>query len=310
MAYKIIKNLSHEQWLEERAKGIGSSEVGTLLGLNPYESPYQLWERKTGRMPGKEETFAMKAGHYLESAVASFFEDETGNKVIKSSAGDWLAVDNERPYLRVSPDRLFWIKGMPKNKNNKGIVECKTTQRDIDPEDPPLMWKAQLTYQLGVMGLKVGYLAWLTAGRKFGYCEVRFDQEVFDDYIVRAIDEFYNINVKGDKEPERTQVVDFPTSSDGTATEASADTLEAYYKLRNINGHIKDLSAEKKELEDQIKVAMGDCETLLSHGDKLATWKSPKPTAKFDVDTFAVEHPELHEQYLRESQGARRFLLR
>ena len=39
---------SHEEWLEDRRKGIGGSDVGALLGLNKYKSPYTLWAAKSG----------------------------------------------------------------------------------------------------------------------------------------------------------------------------------------------------------------------------------------------------------------------
>ena len=32
------------EWHEARADGIGGSEVGTILGLNPWESPYYLMQ--------------------------------------------------------------------------------------------------------------------------------------------------------------------------------------------------------------------------------------------------------------------------
>ncbi|EKC56536.1 hypothetical protein OBE_11012, partial [human gut metagenome] len=40
---QIIKYKSREEWLQNRSKGIGASEAGTVLGLNPWETPYQLW---------------------------------------------------------------------------------------------------------------------------------------------------------------------------------------------------------------------------------------------------------------------------
>ena len=92
----ILKDLTHEQWLEERSKGLGSSEVGTLMGVNPYETPYQLWRRKKGLEKQKEENFLMTAGHYLEPAVAQFWQDATGKEIIKSSAGDWIVFTTKR----------------------------------------------------------------------------------------------------------------------------------------------------------------------------------------------------------------------
>ena len=45
---QIIKYKSREEWLQNRSNGIGASEAGTVLGLNPWETPYQLWRRKKG----------------------------------------------------------------------------------------------------------------------------------------------------------------------------------------------------------------------------------------------------------------------
>ena len=150
MSVTIIRPADRNEWLQHREQGIGSSEVATILGLNPWETPYQLWRRKKGLDKGKSETFAMKAGHYLEDAVSMFWHDETGRDIIKRSAGDWLMVNTEKPFMRVSPDRTYWLSGMPHNNANKGILECKTTQMRIDPDDLPKHWFCQVQYQLGV----------------------------------------------------------------------------------------------------------------------------------------------------------------
>ena len=38
-----------EQWHLRRRLGIGGSEIGTILGLNKYQTPFDLWLIKTGR---------------------------------------------------------------------------------------------------------------------------------------------------------------------------------------------------------------------------------------------------------------------
>ena len=132
-SYNIIRPNSHQEWLDQRKLGIGSSEVGTILGVNPYETPYQLWRRKLGIDPPVQENDAMRWGHYLEDAIAKAFEDTTGKTIIKASAGDWLAVDKKRDYLRVSPDRTYWL-GDSRSNSAKGIVECKTTLLEVDKQ--------------------------------------------------------------------------------------------------------------------------------------------------------------------------------
>ena len=75
MSKQVIRYKNSQEWLSDRRNGIGASEVGTILGLNPFETPYQLWRRKKGLDAPKQENFAMKAGHYLEDAVSLFYRD-------------------------------------------------------------------------------------------------------------------------------------------------------------------------------------------------------------------------------------------
>lgn len=45
------EGLTHEQWLAHRREGIGGSDVGIILGLNPYMSKIQLFYQKLGMYP-------------------------------------------------------------------------------------------------------------------------------------------------------------------------------------------------------------------------------------------------------------------
>ena len=48
------KDLSRDEWLRYRTKGIGGSDVSIIAGINPYKSVYQLWLEKTGRIIPKQ----------------------------------------------------------------------------------------------------------------------------------------------------------------------------------------------------------------------------------------------------------------
>ena len=305
----ILKDLTHEQWLEERSKGLGSSEVGTLMGVNPYETPYQLWRRKKGLEKQKEENFLMTAGHYLEPAVAQFWQDATGKEIIKSSAGDWIVYDNDKPYLRVSPDRTFWADG----KKEKGILECKTTQKDIDKEDIPRYWFCQVQYQLGVAQMQQGSLAWLCSGRKFDYQDIKFNPD-FYGVLVEEISKFWTDYIIGNKEPQISSVDDllikYPQETKDKEIEADTDIKTAYDKLTSLRSEIKRLEEEENKQEELIKMTFLDAERLTYQGKTLATWKKSKATTKFDAKTFQKDNPELAERYMITSEGSRRFLIK
>ena len=46
---KMLTFSSREEWLHNRLKGIGGSEVSAIVGQNPYMNNFELWEYKTGR---------------------------------------------------------------------------------------------------------------------------------------------------------------------------------------------------------------------------------------------------------------------
>ena len=312
MAFQIIRPADRQGWLEQREKGIGSSEVGTILGVNPWETPYQLWRRKKGLSPRVEENEAMRAGHILESAVATYFEQESGRQVIKASEGDWLAVDTERDFLRVSPDRTYWLEGKHSN-DNKGILECKTTQMSIDPEDLPKHWFCQVQYQLGVAELQEGSLAWLCSGREFGYKNLSFVPDFFA-WLCEEVDRFWVDNIQGKKEPEARTVQDvlikFNRHTDGKVIEISDEIFEAYQGLKQVKEEIAALEEKKTAFENTIKLGFGDAEAISYGGQTIATWKAPKPSQKFDDKAFKAAHPDLFKEFSKEVQGARRFLLK
>jgi len=313
MSNTIIRPQSREEWLKVRESGIGSSEIATIVGLNPWETPYQLWRRKLGIDPPKEENFAMKAGHYLEDAVAQFWHDETGQDIIKASAGDWLIRDNDRPFLQVSPDRTYWLFGMPHNNSNKGILECKTTQKSIDADDLPKHWFCQVQYQLGVAGMQKGSLAWLCSGREFGYKDLAFVPD-FYGWLVEEAEKFWRDNVEGRQEPSAVSVQDvllkYNRHTDGKVLEVGEEIFTAYQDLKDVRKQLDALEERKETLEGRIKLAFGDAEAISYGGDTIATWKAPKASKKFDAKAYQAEHPDLCAPYIFETQGARRFLLK
>ncbi len=309
----IVKPKDKAEWLEHRKGGIGSSEVASILGLNPYQTPYQLWRQKKGLDPQKEETFAMKAGHYLEDAVTMFWADETGREVIKASAGDWLYVNKDKEFLRVSPDRTFWIPGLPKNNQNKGILECKTTQMTIDADDLPKHWFCQVQYQLGVSEFEQGSLAWLSAGREFGYKDIALVPD-FYGWMIEEVERFWVDNIIGGQEPESTSVADVITKysrhTDGKIIEVTEDILQAYTDLKEVRAQLSLLETKKEELEEKLKLGFGDAEAISYGGQTLATWKAAKDSEKFDSKQFCKENPELAKPYMMIQPGSRRFLLK
>lgn len=310
---KTLRFATREEWLESRKNGIGASEIGTLLGVNPYESAYELWLRKKGMTPPKEENFAMKAGHYLEDAVSQFFADETGAVIIKSSKEDFQYMDTDCPHLLVSPDRTYWAAGAVHNEANKCILECKTTQRTIDAEDIPETWFCQVQTLLGVSGMANGSLAWLSAGREFGQIQIPFVPDFFDT-IKEEVERFWTDYIIGNAEPEATTIRDvvakYARSSEGKIVDCTEEVYNAYKDLKEVKRQLAELEEKKDSLENAVKVALQDAEALRYEGKVIASWKSSKDSVKFDAKRYQAEHADLCEPYMVTTIGSRRFTLK
>ena len=303
-----VRAKSHDEWLELRRKGIGSSEVATILGLNPFDTPYMLWKRKRGELEEEPESEAMLMGHMLEDVVAKRWQRETGKEIQPGSEGEILFVDEARPFLRVSPDRLY-----TDAEGRTSILECKTTVKAVSPDEIPLHWFVQLQYQLGVAGMDKGSLAWLVQGRRFGQMEMDFVRDYFD-MLAGEVERFWNENVLGGAEPEAVNVQDVERKharhTEGKVLEATQDILSSYSRLKDIQAEMEKLEAEEQGELDRIKMYMQDAEELDYEGARLCTWKAGKDSQTFDSKRFKEENPDLYRKYLVAKPAARRFLIK
>ena len=316
MAYRVIRPATHEEWLDERKKGIGSSEAGTIMCVIHFDTPYKLWRRKTGVDGPIPSSAAMELGHHMEPAVVPMFAARTGAQVRKDSEGDWIAVDTVKDYLRVSPDRLFYEAGAKHTKRNLRILECKTTSVSVDPDDFPVYWYCQLQYQMGVMGVKKGAVAWISSYPRlnFGYKEFDFNPEFFKA-LVEQLEIFWLINIQGGIAPDdinsEDALVRNPTAKDGMIVQADAQIISTYNALKQINSEIKALEKTQSSLEDDIKIAMGEADTLVSPtGDVMALWKNTKPTMKFNSKAFQQDDPVAYAKYMEPTASTRRFTVK
>lgn len=308
-----IETKSREEWLELRKPGIGSSDIATIVGQNAYKTPYQLWLEKTGQVENTQpQTFAMTRGHYLEDAVSKFFEDYSGKTIIKVSANEDIYVHPDHEWARVSPDRRFWLTDV--RNDEQGVLECKTTKMDVDADNVPPYWFIQNQYQLGVMGQEHGAIAWYNTFRdSFDYVDTKFDPEFFN-WLMEEAEKFHVDCVLGGKEPQLTNAEDvlikYAKHTPGVEVEADDALMIKIEQLKELKSDIKVKETEQKIIEDEIKIFIGEAESLNYHGNTLATFKAAKDSARFDSKAFQVAHPELYAQFTNVISGSRRFLVK
>lgn len=90
------------EWHEHRAKYRNASETAVVMGASPWQTPYQLWELRTGRRQ-PEVNAAMARGTALEPQARAAYEALTGHVMqplvlvdgLYSASLDGLTFDGE-----------------------------------------------------------------------------------------------------------------------------------------------------------------------------------------------------------------------
>lgn len=160
---QIVHSRDREAWLRARGIALGASESSTVMGLNPYESEFTLFQRRTGRLPGIEDNERMEWGRRLEALVAEKFAEDTGRAI---RADGWMLQSIKHPWLSATPDFLQ----RDKQWTEDGLLEIKTGSAFAAEDwrdEPPVHYQCQLQHQMLVTGLKRGSLAVLLGGQSF-----------------------------------------------------------------------------------------------------------------------------------------------
>ena len=287
--------------MDDRTKYIGSSDIATILNLNPHQTILELWAEKTGQIPSKDlsDNEAVEWGTRLEKsgAIADKFAERHKVKLI---AYKKRFIHPDYPFFTCELDNII--------AGTDEIVEIKTTSlwkyRDWQkPNDVPPQYICQVMWQLGISGRKVGWIAVLVGGQKYLEKKIEFDKKIFDEMVRRAV-VFWQ---------------DFILKKVMPAT-ISANDSDVLYQLfqpvkvgeevnlgdeldkiaENIDSQKADLRVLEKEIEQQenlIKSKLGDKEIGLGNNWK-ATWKL-QVQKRLNMEMLKREYSQIYEECLK-----------
>lgn len=172
----ILKPKDREEWLEMRQKvGIGGSDAGTVLGLNPWCSNLQLWRYKTGQEQPEDisDKPAVIFGKRAEEHIRELFRLDYPQYDIKYNEF-WMYVNDELPWQFATLDGEIWETLSDETEIMIGILEIKTTtiqnrsQWDEWENGIPQRYYAQVLHQLSATGCEFAilraYIRWYRDG--------------------------------------------------------------------------------------------------------------------------------------------------
>ena len=190
---RISTACDRQHWLELRKSGIGGSDAAAVLGLNPYSSPYAVWADKTGRLPEREDTEAMRQGRDLEDYVAKRFCENTDKRVRRTN---YMYRSLKHPFALANLDRLVI--------GEYAGLECKTTSvlnlKTFKTGDYPDTYYVQCMHYMAVTGAARWYLAVLVLNQGF-YTYIIERDEAEIAALMQEEQHFWDSYVKTDTPP-------------------------------------------------------------------------------------------------------------
>jgi predicted phage-related endonuclease len=200
------------EWHTAREKGIGGSEIGTIMGLNQWESAFTLYHKRKGLIENPPlDNWSVRFGKAFEQPILELFAEEHPELEIMTTG------TYSRGIYHANPDAI----ARDRKSGELFVVEVKTARAGWDAI--PASYYAQLQWYLQVLGIKRGVIV-AVAGWNYEERWVDAD-EMFQAAAQASADRFWEY-LQTDKRPDW----------DGSES--------TYQTVRELHPDIEDVSVE------------------------------------------------------------------
>ena len=250
-------NLSSEEWLSYRRRGIGGSDAAAILGISPWRTARDLYYDKLNVVKADmdENWVALEMGHLLEPIAAYWYAKKSGNYVYDDKG---LYQHTDHPYALANFDRRY----ERASDGQPGILECKSCTyhkaEDWADDAIPLYYEFQLRFYLAVADVQHGAFSCFwgnNPANDLAMPEIKRDL-VKEDMIFERLDEWI-WSLEHDVPPTMSGVK--PTLAMESlariygASKPGLPTIELPYKFERQLRQIANLQAKVRECEDEKK---------------------------------------------------------
>ncbi len=174
-----------KEWHNFRRLHIGASDASSIMGLNPWVTPQQLWEEKVFGWQ-REMNDKMRLGQLMEEEARLCYELLSGKSV-----SPLVAESSVYKFISASLD------GITQDRKHAVEIKCgKSSHSLAKKEIIPPYYISQLQHQMYVFELeKMDYFSY---SKKDQYIiEVNRDQKFIDEMIEKEKEFWHNVsNIK------------------------------------------------------------------------------------------------------------------
>jgi len=299
LAKVLTTEMSRQDWLCERQKGIGGSDASAILGFNPWKSPFELYIEKTSDTVQEIDNEAIHWGNVLEDVVAQEFTRRTGkkvrrrNQIFRHKEHDWMIANIDRDVV-----------------GERALLECKTTNAfnaDMwEGEQIPPAYMCQIQHYMAVLDYEKAYIAVLIGGQKFVWKEIARDDE-FIELMIQHEREFWENHVLAGVPPEidgsksASELLNAMYPEDnGETIMLESDKAETLIEaIESLKVDIKEKQDLRKKYENQLKLMIGEAEYGVT--PKYEVRHRTITSNRLDSRKLRKELPDIAEKYTNQS---------
>ncbi len=267
---KIEHDQGSEQWLNWRKERLTATDAASLLGCNPWVTPYKCWQRKTGQAPEQAVTPAMLRGQTDEPRARKMFIEESNINMTP------CCIESEiHPHLGASLDGI--------SDCGRYLLEIKSQCIDrVKVEGIPAYHMCQMQHQMLCTDEGAGMCFYVSImGDEIHIIEVYQDFNWMNDYIPQA-KEFW----------KKCVFLEAPALSKGDYRDMSDNLM--WYELAGqyniLNERIKAMEASKEDIKKGL-ISICDNENSMGSGIKIVK-KQSKGRVDYNALTDAMSIPD------------------
>ncbi len=302
-------SLTAEQ-VESRKRGVGGSEILAALGKDSRCSRLELYKRKVGEIP--EPNFADNERVYFGQLLEPVVREEFARRVKQRVIVPAQTLFHPSAPLLGHPDG--WMPAICEGVEIKMADKYEAEEfGEEDSDQVPVRYLMQCAVYMALTNAERWSLCVLIGGNDLRIYRIPRDPEIEAAVLVGASEFWKHVEARTPPDPQTPEEVRLRWPKDkGSNVTATAEIQEICQHLSAAKSELKKATEREEELKAQIQIFMGEHANLHAPGalKPLATWRTAKPSIKFDEARFAARHPRVYEKYQREVPGSRRFLLK